>query len=65
MRGYDTMYTQAVYNGVIDNVFYGTTTANTLNSTTINCSNLTITYIQSVPSTTPPNANYIGYSNMV
>ena len=65
MRGFDTMYTQSVYNGVIDNVFYGTTTTNTLNSTTINCSNLTITNIQSVPSSAPPNANYIGYSNMV
>ena len=30
MRGYDTMYTQAVYNGVITNVLYGTTTINTL-----------------------------------
>ena len=65
MRGYDTMYTQSVYNGVITNVLYGTTSADTFNSTTINCSNLTITNIQSVPSTSPPNANYIGYSDMV
>jgi len=30
MRGYDTMYTQAVYNGVVSNVLYGTTTINSL-----------------------------------
>jgi len=30
MRGFDTMYTQAVYNGVITNVLYGTATINTL-----------------------------------
>ena len=33
MRGYDTMYTQTVYNGVITNVLYGTTTINTLGMT--------------------------------
>ena len=42
MRGYDTMYTQSDYLGNITNVLYGTTTINTLN-----CSNLTITNIQS------------------
>ena len=33
MRGFDTMYTQAVYNGVITNVLYGSTTINTLGMT--------------------------------
>ena len=59
MRGFNTMYTQSHYNGVITNVLYGTTTANTLN-----CSNLTTTNIMSVPTSSPSNANYIGYSNM-
>ena len=58
MHGYDTMYTQSDYLGNITNVLYGTTTANTLN-----CSNLTITNIMSVPTSSPSNANYIGYSN--
>ena len=37
MCGYDKMYTQAIYTGSITNVLYGTTTANTLNTTTLNC----------------------------
>ena len=60
MHGYDTMYTQAVCNGVITNFLYGTT-ADILNTTTLNCSTLTTTRI-SKPTQQPPNFNYIGYS---
>ena len=60
MRGNDTMYTHSVYSGNITNVLYGTKTANTFNTTTLNCSNLTTTSIQVNKIQQPPNSACIG-----
>ena len=62
MRGFNTMYTQSDYAGNIYNELYGTTTAITLNTTTLNTSYLTTNSIVSTLLSQPPNSTYVGYS---